>query len=411
MMWHLKNFFNSTTGNVSVMLAVAAVPILLAAGSAIDYLRLSNAKTEFQAALDGAALAAALPSNKTDAERTAIAKAYFKSNIPGFKGEPPDIDVKIYAESVETTVKLALPTSFMRVAGIDAMEIDESAEVMRPFDGAAEVVLVLDYSGSMNSGGKYEGMATAASDMMASLDAALKDDKLKMGLVPFSAMVHTSMDKNYVNQFSATATWTGCTQDRTYPHNTNVDTPTSDNQTKWGFIDGNGENTGGYGCSAYKNKGLKIVPLTSDIKSLQTKIDLMRPLGNTNIPLGAEFGWNLLDPQLPYDQAAPYDDPLVRKFLVLLTDGVQTSKQWGGDTQRSVPHGQENLLALCQGMRDKGITVFTIAYDIKDAEVTDLLKACAPGRYFEPEKGTDDITEVFSVISSKIKNQIARLSK
>lgn len=411
MSWNLKDLIKSTRGNVSVMLAVAAVPVLLAAGSAVDYLRLSNAKTEFQAALDGAALAAALPAGKTDEERIEIAKAYFASNIPGYKGEPPEVDVTINAESVETTVKVALPTSFMRVAGIDAMQIDEFAEVMRPFEGSAEVVLVLDYSGSMNTNGKYESMAVAANEMMTSLDTAIDDDKLKMGLVPFSAMIHTSMDKNYVNQSSKTATWTGCTQDRSYPHNTNVDTPTTDAKTKWGYIDGNGENTGSYGCPSYQTKGLKVVPLTSDIPGLKTKLSVMRPLGNTNIPLGAEFGWNLLDPQLPYDEGAPYDDPLNRKFLVLLTDGVQTSSEWGGDTQRSIPHGRENLLSLCEGMRAEGITVFTIAYDIKDAEVTDLLKACAPGRYFEPDKGSDDISAVFSAITSKIKHQIARLSK
>ena len=62
-------------------------------------------------------------------------------------------------------------------------------------------------------------------------------------------------------------------------------------------------------------------------------------------------------------------------------------------------------------MRDKGITVFTIAYDVTDPAVTGLLKSCAPGRYFEPDSGGTEINQVFSQITRQIKNRIARVAK
>ncbi len=62
-------------------------------------------------------------------------------------------------------------------------------------------------------------------------------------------------------------------------------------------------------------------------------------------------------------------------------------------------------------MRDAGITVFTIAYDITDPKVTDLLKACAPGRYFEPDANGNEIKQVFNQITSQIKNRVARMSR
>ncbi|MCB1377040.1 MAG: VWA domain-containing protein [Alphaproteobacteria bacterium] len=406
-----RSFLGAAGGNVTILFALSVVPLLLAAGTAIDYLRYANSKAKIQAALDGAALAAALPDDKTDDERKAIAKAYFESNLPSFNGDYPAINVAIGATSVKATVDTTMTTSFMRVAGINHMDIDEFAEVMRPFAGTAEVVMVLDYSGSMNSNKKYQSMRTAATTMIDGLDAAIDDGKLKMGLVPFSAMVYTSMPSEYVSQYSATSTWTGCTQDRIYPYNTTVDTPTSDPQTKWGYFDNTSENKGGYGCSAYQTKGLKIVPLTTNMTTIKTKLNAMRPLGNTNIPLGAEFGWNLLDPQAPFSEGAPYSDSKTRKFLIMLTDGVQTSKYWGDTSDRSVENGKQTLLKLCTSMRDKGVTVFTIAYDIKDPEVTDLLSQCAPGRYFEPDAGVGTITSVFNEIASQIKNQVARLSK
>lgn len=390
------------------------VPVLLVAGNAIDYLRYTNMRTEIQAALDGAALAAALPSGKSDDQRAAIAREYFASNLGGAAAEMDELFVKVREDSVEVRITTELETTLMGLGGFDAMRIEETAEVMRPFDGSAEIALVLDYSGSMNKKNKYQDMRTAATTMITNLDNAIMDGKLKVGLVPFSAMVHTEMDRDYVNQASATATWVGCTQDRLYPHNTNVDTPNvSVAASKWGYIDsGNGgENLGSYGCSAYENKKLKIVPLTEDLSSVKTKLADMRPLGNTNIALGAEFGWNLLDPQLPYDEGMAYDVVDNRKFLVLLTDGVQTSQEFGSDNGRSVKNGNDNLVELCDNMRDAGVTVFAIAYDVQDEAVTDLLKDCAPGRYFEPDAGGGEIAQVFHQVTKQIRNQVARLSR
>ena len=408
----LRSYRNQSGGNVSAIFAMAAIPLLLAAGTAIDYLRYANVKADIQSALDGAALAAALPADRTDVQRVVIAKSYFASNLAEYGTDVPELDVEVFEDTILASVDTVVPTSFMKLGGIDTMPIHELSEVMRPYAGSAEVVLVLDYSGSMNSKNKYQDMETAATAMINNLDAAIADDKLKIGLVPFSAMVRTSMSSSYVNQVSATSTWTGCTQDRAYPSNTTVDTPIITNgATKWGYIDNNGENNGNYSCPNYQKKNLEIVPLTSDLAGVKSKLAAMRPLGNTNIPLGAEFGWNLLDPQTPFDEGQSYGAKTNRKFLILLTDGVQTSGQFGSGNSRSVSNGNQNLLTLCAGMRNAGITVFAIAYDINDPAVTTLLSSCAPGRYFEPDAGGSEISQVFSQITKQIKNKTARLSK
>lgn len=406
-----RTYLRRPEGNISITFAIVAVPLLLAAGSAIDYLRYADARTDIQSSLDGAALAAALPADKTDGQRIAIAKLYFKRNMRDLPGGVPEIDVDVEADTVTASLDTTIPTSFMRLAGIDVMQISERAEVVRPSAGKAELVLVLDYSGSMNRNNKYQNMTAAATTMITNLDAAIDDSKLKIGLVPFSAMVYTSMDKDYVSQASATQTWTGCTQDRAYPHNTNVDTPTGDAATKWGYIDGNGENRSPYDCAAYQNNNLKIIPLSTDLAMVKSKLASMRPVGNTDIPLGAEFGWNLLDPQMPFNEGAPYSDKNNRKFLVLLTDGVQTSGEFGANGSRSVQNGNDNLVTLCTNMRDAGIVVFTIAYDITNPAVTTLLKQCAPDRYYEPDAGGAEINQVFTQISRQIRNQTARISK
>jgi len=405
------SFFQSISGSASPLFALAIVPVLLGVGIATDYVRLLNAQTELSAALDGAALAAAQGVGVSDKVRKLTAQTYFAANFQNAALPGAIADVAIDGKGVRVSADLDLPTSIMHLAGIPSMDLRAMAEVNLQGAKNAELVLVLDYSGSMNSHNKYGRMADAATEMLDSLEAAAKDVEFKVGLVPFSAMVRTTMSSAYVNQPSSGATWTGCTQDRAYPYNTGVSTPTAAAATKWGYIEGGFENIEGYGCAAYAAKRLTIRPLTKNINSIRDQLNDMRPLGNTNIALGAEFGWNLLDPALPFAEARPYADTENRKFLVLLTDGVQTSKEFGSSGGRSVSNAQSNLKAICKGMRDSQITVFAIAYDVTDPAVTSLLKDCAPGRYFEPAVSGTDLDAVFGEITNQITDHVVRLTK
>ena len=68
--------------------------------------------------------------------------------------------------------------------------------------------------------------------------------------------------------------------------------------------------------------------------------------------------------------------------------------EWDKAKGRSISQGEANLLDICKGMRDAKITVFTIAYDITNPKVTELLKACAPGNYYEPDAGGSEIKQM-----------------
>ena len=55
----VKRFGTCQKGAIAILYALSAVPIFVAAGSAIDYVRYVANSTELQSALDSAALAAA----------------------------------------------------------------------------------------------------------------------------------------------------------------------------------------------------------------------------------------------------------------------------------------------------------------------------------------------------------------
>ncbi len=399
-------------GNVSMFFAIAVVPLLLAAGSAIDYVSAIRAQTQMQAAVDGAALSVATATTLTDKQRRQIGKSYFKDNFNGTELEDADNAIVINGDRITISASFSYPTTFMALAGIGHFKIGALAEVDRGGDDNAEVVLVLDYSLSMVRNNKYIRMRDAASKM---IDQIVGSDgnTVKFGVVPFSAMVRTSMPAAYVTQTAAGATWTGCTQDRMYPSNVGISTPTASDDTKWGYIDNyNSENAApNKDCAKYEDNGLDIMPLSSDTAAVKARLAAMQPVGNTNIPLGAEFGWNLLDPDAPFTEGAAYGDAKTKKFLVLLTDGVQTSRHFGDGGNRSVNNGNENLKTTCTNMAAKGITIFAIAYDITATAVTDLLKVCAPTNYFEASSGGSEIDEVFKLITKRIKKGTMRLAR
>jgi hypothetical protein len=103
----LRPFVRSQSGNVTLMFGLAAVPVFLAAGVGLDYLRASNTRLALQHMSDAAALAAAAPTSATAEERKAIAGEYITKNsiiLNGFSVDsktvtigPNTVDVKLTA--------------------------------------------------------------------------------------------------------------------------------------------------------------------------------------------------------------------------------------------------------------------------------------------------------------------------
>ena len=61
----ISRFLKDTSGNLGMMFAIGAIPLLLAGGAAIDMIRANNTQTILRGAADAAALAGAT-SGKVD---------------------------------------------------------------------------------------------------------------------------------------------------------------------------------------------------------------------------------------------------------------------------------------------------------------------------------------------------------
>ncbi|MET0482898.1 MAG: vWA domain-containing protein [Aestuariivirgaceae bacterium] len=407
-----RRFVRDDRAAVALVFGVSVVPFMLAAGVALDYSRALDLKTEMQAALDAGALAAASSRSLSDGERITLAKTTFTSNFRSRFGVVPVPTVTLVDGTVRASAAAALPTAFMKLAGIPKVEVGANVQIGLPGQRDAEIALVLDYSGSMNGpprrGGrvKYQAMRDAAFGMIDDLTAG-EGKHVKFALVPFSQHVLVSLPGSMVVGQQPGTTWTGCTQDRKYPFNLSVTAPDPDeDETKWG------QPSHLYGtrpCGSYLANGLVLKPLSDDHAAVKRQIDGMRPYDMTHIALGFEFGWHVLSSNAPFTEGVAEGGGKTVKVLVLLTDGNQTEQAFGPDGSESPEDGERNLEQLCRNAKAAGITVATVAFDLDESPSTvERLRDCAsdPSKLFFDVASSADLAAAFDGIRSKIQEAI-----
>lgn len=413
----LKRILANQKGTVAVFTAIAAIPLMLVVGTAVDLSRLNAVQSQTQNAIDAAALTGASLKGKTPEERIAAAQKSFAANtVSGMAGTlSPVATFEVVGDVIVGNAEVEVPSAFMHFAGIDIMNGTAHAEVNLLSDKKAEIALVLDYSGSMNDPvdgkTKYKVMRDAAVKLVNDLSKT-DPDNVKFGLVPFSNHVYTTLPGAYV--LGGTGTWTGCTQDRKYPFNLTDSTPTGAAASKWNQVmlsaaddPSDDNNQVNYGCNGYVANNLKTVDLTDKFKDVTNQLKIMKPYAYTHIALGVEFGYHMLSPNAPFTQGAAYDDKETKKFMVVLTDGAQTTGGFGSGG-RTIVEANKNLTALCTNAKANKITIITVAFDLNHAPTVQRLKDCStdPAKDFFVAKDADALQSAFESIKAAVASEI-----
>lgn len=181
-----EKFFTSQRGNVAIIFAIALIPILMAAGSAVDITRALQVKARLDSALDAAGLAAGKKIDASDATITATAQAYFNANYPADElGVPGELHVDITDDTIRLSVRASVDTTIMKFAGYDDIQVVSENEISRAVTGL-EIALALDNTGSM-AGTKIADLKSASHDLINILfGSETSPEFLKMSIVPFS---------------------------------------------------------------------------------------------------------------------------------------------------------------------------------------------------------------------------------
>ncbi len=262
----LSRLARDATGNTLALAAAAIVPFTILVGSGVDFGVAYMARGKLQNACDAGVLAARQAMDGTNFT-TAVedeAERFFEFNFPEGTVGATDLEFEVDQDDTDETQLLGtasanIPTSLMRIAGINQLPISVQCDAKRDM-GHNDILLVLDVTGSMadapsNGGGTKIGrLREGAAGIFRGLES---DDGsiIRFGIVPYSHTVNVARslgnkdilrEQPYVD--SITCNWRGkCT---TTQKMVNINRSPTWNKGQGGGQGGNTETfrTSGEGC-------------------------------------------------------------------------------------------------------------------------------------------------------------------
>lgn len=431
-------------GAVSPLAAFAIVALVGFVGIATDTARGYFVKARLSQAIDAAALAGGRVFFEDT--RDADIQKFFSANFPdGYMDAtltPLDIQTSKDAggDRLNLSVSATMPTTFMRIAGINSITVSAANQVTRQ-TAYLDVVLSIDLSTSMNesAGGtsRIAAARTAATTLVNILfgDSETKD-LLKIGLVPWTAKVnvtyngvpwsgYTTKTGTFKNPMTGTnqstiykpinspvwllnqpnSSWKGCVYARFTDNNNSAD----DADTVLGEPSGSYGSWKGYkpifsegewvsgssrcsdappneDCTPCYTRG--ITKLTNTKQTLLTAINQLTVNSNgtsyTNIAQGLYWAWHAITPEEPFNEADANPQGKRIQAIVLLTDGYNTG--WYGDAYRRAfgsntsarPQLNARLTTIATNIKAAGIKIYAIQFgDAPDQQQIDLMKGVA----------------------------------
>jgi hypothetical protein len=160
----------------------------------------------------------------------------------------------------------------------------------------------------------------------------------------------------------------------------------------------------------------EILELTSNLKTVEAKIDSLTVDGETYLPGGITWGWNMLTEEAPLTSAlsmADLKDKGGKKVLVIMTDGTNTLAPVSADAG---PHGSAksgaykgtkypDLLSaeLCANVKTDEIDVYTVLFDVDDEKIQKLLQDCASSKAKSyVAKDAEELIAAFDAIARQL---------
>ncbi len=452
-------FAGANQGNIAVLFAIAAVPIISFVGAAIDYTRANAARSAMQAALDSTALM--LGKDLTDGTITtsqisAKATAYFTALYTNTDAKSVSVTASYNAASGNgSTILLSgsgtVNTDFMRIAGFPNLNFGTSSTAAWG-NVRMRVAMALDNTGSMASDGKIAALRTSAASLVDQLSALAKNPgDVYISVVPFAKDVNVGTsnynqswidwslwDANSLTNSWGTCSqaskttrsscqsagktwtpdrtkWTGCVTDRTHPYDQQNTAPTAGNAPTLFPADEYNENSENY-CKPGNNPPLQqLMPLSYDWTAIKATITAMQPTGGTNQPIGIAWAWQSLQQTLPLNAPAEDSNYTYKKALIVLSDGLNTEDRWPANGNGQTQYGgaiDTIQQTLCTNVKNSGVVVYAIQLNTGSPgdPTSTALQNCASGldKFYLVKDASQTLTVFNSIGTSLSKLRVAK---
>jgi Flp pilus assembly protein TadG len=427
----MTEFRRDDRGAVAVLFGLSVIVLMLVIGVAVDTARFHNVSSKIQDSLDAAALAGAkllADDTATDSDITARAQAFFDASIAsaGVKLsslDKLDLNIDRINSSVSANLSASVPTLFGGLAFQPKLAVINQTTTVVYEMKHIELSMVLDITGSMNNKNKINDLKSAATDVV---DILLKDSiserAVRIAVAPYSASVNAGALAPQVTDVPTTTScgWSwyagwSCKTSAGVDADTCVIERQGTNASTDAAPVGSDKlpNVPTLPYGNYTCPSATVIPLLgkSQIDFIKNTINGYRASGATAGHIGTAWGWYLLSPQWasilpPESDPAAYSDAMTEKSMIVMTDGLFNTSYLSGGSTDPATQSQESYARfqeLCDGAKSKGITVYTVGFDLSDPIAIANLQQCAsaPDAFFDAKTGAQ-LKKAFKDIANKL---------
>lgn len=416
-------------GNITVLFAVSLMALIVVCGAAIDYGRYLTSKTALEAAVDAAALQVNARVSTDETEMRTLAKAVLEDTYTstGF-GEIDDTELTIGEDTLTLSAEAELPSTFFGLAGVSEMTLEHTTELSKSATDL-EVALVIDTSS--NSDTTIDTVRSSVAALAETVfDKTDPSKSARLSIVPYDVAVNPGslaedargpitsgtcltvgceyyQAKNYWGNYKI-YDWTTCVSERT------GDYAYTDDPPRKSYVS--------YFYQAPEKPLCRnaLLPLTDDLDAIEATMTGLSTAGLRAGHLGLAWGWYSLSATFNIwtgDSVPASYDSGTQKVMVLMTNGTFDIEYCNGIYSMSStagkaikancdsPNGSSMSQAakLCSAIKEKGIVIYTIGYNLADASMKDMLATCASGESyaFLPDT-TSNLESVFKQIAEEL---------
>jgi Flp pilus assembly protein TadG len=402
------------SGNFAVLTGVVASMLMLSVGYGVNVAQSYQLKSSLRNALDSA-----VTSTARDLTTGAIEEEDARKMVEAFLHANSDpkfattdrfvldsLVIDRTAKTIEATAYANVNLAFPIFSTNDPRVSMRSASVYS--DKTIEVAMMLDVTRSMEKKGKIDKIddlrkaaTNAVKLLLANQDP--KNPRVRVAIVPYAEAVNTGKlaDTVFVEVEGGSnlppaidAPITASAEKRP----DNCATERKDKDGKADFSDDSPyterRNKSGKTYLARVNRDdrmdvcplAELVPLTADVETLTRSIDEFRADGVTAGGIAAQWGYYMLSPKWRSaiqgagmgDGPADHNTKKVAKVAILMTDGqfntafagVRDSGEWNEQPQLYQGSKSRSYAeSLCANMRNDGIDVFTIGFDLNNPKM------------------------------------------
>jgi Flp pilus assembly protein TadG len=472
----LGEFGKDGSGSFAVITAAILTVIVLSAGYAVNVAQLYNVRSGLKQALDAAVTSTArdITTGKIKADDArGMVELFLKANgDPTFMGGDRLALDKLVIDKANSTIEVAGYVDvdlFFPLFGLSNERRVRNASAAVYADKKVEVAMMLDVTGSMKKtrttdkiGDLKDAAENAVRTMLQNQDP--KNPRIKVALVPYASGVNVGdLTGNVYAEQSGKSDLPPAANDPViggkktttelptfgtyvakvalaFSHDDNCATERKDKDGKPDFSDDGPDtvrlNKDGKKYYALVNRDnnltgegmnkcpdAKVIPLTADKDELLESIDDFKASGYTAGAIAIQWTYYMLSPKWRDaiksaslgDGPVDHDARKVSKVAILMTDGQFNTAFAGVSSNFNGQDSKTRLSAeaICKNMKDDGIEVFTIGFDLDNKDMSKeerqaakgVLKNCSTDdssaikHYYEASTG-EDLDNAFQEIIS-----------